>query len=177
MAFLCTDTFLTGSDGNAIDGGKTLQNRLAGALHNLTNTKGKPGTRSVPTCVKEDDGRSDAPSDRSGLNFARAPIKLQEERDCLSEDWREIWDQCTIEFADYEAGASIYVPNRRIRFGPFFALHKYTITDFEKIILHEYLHAAFRFEIKLKEFHHGMMRQVLIYNLRYSEPPNPVSVD
>ncbi|HUL07526.1 MAG TPA: hypothetical protein VLV76_14405 [Candidatus Acidoferrum sp.] len=177
MAFLCTETFLAGSDGKAVDGGKTLQNSITGALHNLTHTRGTPGKRNLPTCGKAEDGQSDARTDRSGLNFPRTPIKLQEERDFLSEEWKQIWDECTIEFADEEAGASIYVPDRRIRFGPFFVLNKYSITDFEKIILHEYLHAAFRFDNTLKEFHHGMMRQVLIYNLRYSEPANPVAVD
>jgi hypothetical protein len=177
MAFLCTDTFLAGSDGRAVDGGKTLQNSLEGALRNLTHTKGAPGTRSVLAGDKSKDGQSDARADRSGLNFARVPVKLQKERDFLSDDWPQIWDECTIEFADEEAGASIYVPDRRIRFGPFFVLNKYTITDFEKIILHEYLHAAFRFDNTLKSFHHGMMEQVLIYNLHYKPPANPVSVD
>ncbi len=177
MAFLCTDTFLAGNDRTVVDGGKILQSGLAAALHNLTNTKGTLGTRNVHTCVKEDGSQPHTMADRAGLDFARAPFKLREERDFLSEDWREIWAACTIEFADYEAGASIYVPGRRIRFGPFFALHKYTINDFEKIILHEYLHAAFRFENSLKDFHHGMMEQVLIYNLGYKPPANPVSVD
>jgi hypothetical protein len=177
MAFLCTDTFLAGSDSTVVDGGKILQSRLAAALHNLTNTKGTLGTRTAHTCVREDGSQPHTMADRAGLNFARAPFKLREERDFLSEDWREIWDACTIEFADYESGASIYVPNRRIRIGPFFALHKYTINDFEKIILHEYLHASFRFENRLKDFHHGMMEQVLIYNLHYRPPANPVSVD
>jgi len=177
MAFLCTETFLAGSDGKAVDGGKRLQSRLEGALHNLTNTKGRPGTRSVHCGTKAEDGQSDTLADRTGLNFAPAPIKLREERDFLSEEWKQIWDDCTIEFSDEEAGASIYVPDRRIRFGPFFLMHSYTITDFEKIVLHEYLHAAFRFDNTLKSFHHGMMEQVLIYNLRYKPPANPVSVD
>jgi hypothetical protein len=177
MAFLCTDTFLAGSDGTVVDGGKILQSRLSAALHNLTNARGTPGTRNAHTCIREDDSQGHTMAARAGLNFAPVPFKLREERDFLSEDWREIWDECTIEFADYEAGASIYVPGRRVRFGPFFAVHKYTINDFEKIILHEYLHAAFRFENRLKDFHHGMMEQVLIYNLGYKPPANPVSVD
>lgn len=176
MAFLCTETFLAGSDGKTVDGGKVLQNHLASALHNLTRRQGTAGKRSVHTCADE---RTDVHSEavRAGLNYDHAPVKLQEDRDFLREDWKEIWDKCTIEFADYEAGASIHVPSRRIRFGPFFALHKYSITDFEKILLHEYLHAAFRFDNTLKSFHHGMMEQVLIYNLRYKPPANPVSVD
>jgi hypothetical protein len=176
MAFLCTETFLAGSDGKTVEGGKTLQNRLASALYNLTQKHGAPGKRSVHSCVNE---RTDVHSEavRAGLNYAHVPVKLRQERDYLSDDWKEIWEECTIEFADYESGASIHVPRRRIRFGPFFALHKYSITDFEKIILHEYLHAAFRFESDLKEFHHGMMEQVLIQNLGYEAPANPVSVD
>lgn len=176
MAFLCTETFLAGSDGKAVDGGKTLQNRLGGALHNLTGRSGEKGTRSVHDCVSEG-GDAHTEVDRVGLDYPRAPVKLDPERDFLSDEWKQIWQECTIEFADYETGASIYVPERRIRFGPFFLTHSYTITDFEKIILHEYLHAAFRFDNTLKSFHHGMMEQVLIYNLRYKPPANPVSVD
>lgn len=176
MAFLCTETFLTGNDGKTVEGGKTLQNRLASALYNLTQRHGVPGKRNVHTCVSE---RTDVHSEavRAGLDYGHVPVKLRPERDFLSDDWKEIWQACTIEFADYESGASIHVPSRRIRFGPYFALHKYSITDFEKIILHEYLHAAFRFENTLKEFHHGMMEQVLIHQLHYKAPANPVSVD
>ena len=176
MAFLCTETFLSGSDGKAVDGGKNLQNRLIGALRNLTGQHGQNATRSVHSCIDEG-GDAHTEVDRVGTDFPRAPRKLNAERDFLSDEWQQVWQDCTIEFADYEPGASIYVPERRIRFGPFFLLHSYTITDFEKIILHEYLHAAFRFDNQLKSFHHGMMEQVLIYNLRYRPPANPVSVD
>jgi|SRR6185312_1401551 len=174
MAFLCTETFLTGSDGKAVEGGKTLQNRLASALYNLTRGHGVPGKRTVQ--ITGPDG-AQTEAVRAGLNYAKVPPKLSEDDDFLGPGWEKIWDECTIEFADSESGASIHIPSRRIRFGPFFALHKYTITDFEKIILHEYLHAAFRFDNKLKEFHHGMMQQVLIYNHGYKEPANPVAVD
>jgi hypothetical protein len=177
MAFLCTDTFLADSEGKAVDGGKILENRLHAALYDLTRTKGASARRTVHSCVNESRTSVHTEVERSGLNYPKAPVKLREERDFLRDDWKQIWDECTIEFADYEAGASIHVPTRRIRFGPFFTRNRFSITDFEKIILHEYLHAAFRFENTLKSFHHGMMEQVLIHNLGYKPPANPVSVD
>ena len=176
MAFLCTETFLAGSDGKAVDGGKTLQNRLGAALRNLTGRSGVVGKRSVHDCADES-AETHTEVDRVGLDYPHAPVKLKPDRDFLADDWQQTWKDCTIEFADNEPGASIYVPERRIRFGPFFVLHSYTVTDFEKIILHEYLHAAFSFDNSLKSFHHGMMEQVLIYNLGYRPPANPVSVD
>ena len=175
MAFLCTETFLAGSDGTAIDGGKTLEGKLIGALRHLTLNHGRSATRQVNGCNKAQDGVVDAPVTRAGLEFPHWPRGLKPGRDTLRDEWQSIWNELTIEFADEESGASIYIPDRRVRIGPFFTTRDYGVRDFQKILLHEYLHAALA--IEMREAHHGMIEQVLIYNLGYAPPANPVSLD
>ena len=175
MAFLCTQTFLTGSDGQKIDGGKLLQNHVEAALKAIVGRGGASANRDVDTCAKSDDGRSPAVKPAGGLDFPGAPMRLRQERDFLRDDWKAIWKQTTIEFADEEAGASIYVPNRRVRIGPFFLDKRFDAKAMEKIVLHEFLHAAFA--VEMRAAHHGLMEQVLIFNLKYKRPANPAGVD
>jgi hypothetical protein len=182
MAFLCTQTFLTDSAGAKIDGGKVLENKIAHALYRITGRYGVSDTREVDSCKQADDGKVPAMVTRSGLNYPAAPYRLRQERDTLKEDWKLIWKKVTIEYSDEETGASIYLPpevnpiqNKRVRIGPFFLSHHYTIRDFEKIVLHEFLHAAL--DIDMREAQHGMMEQVLVFNMGYAPPANPVSLD
>jgi len=175
MACLYTQTFLAGGDGTAINGGKTLQARLVGALRHLTSHHGQSTTRSVNGNPKSEDGDDAAPVTRAGIDFPHWPNGLKQGRDTLRDEWQTIWKEVTIEFDDEESGASIYVPDRRVRIGPFFTSHDYGVRDFQKILLHEYLHAAL--DIKMREAHHGMIERVLIYNLGYPPPANPVSLD
>jgi hypothetical protein len=173
MAFLCTTTFLSGGDGKVIDGGKLLELKLAHALHRITRGHGRQGTRDVNLVNSEDE--KPILARRPGLDFPLQPRRLEPGRDGLRTDWVDLWKKMTIEYSDAESGASIYIPHVRTRIGPFFLDKRFSIPDFEKILLHEFLHAAFIY--KFREAHHGMMEQVLVYNIGYPPPANPVSVD
>jgi hypothetical protein len=183
MAFLCTTTFLADGSGRAVDGGKYLETRLILALWKISGQKGVARKRMVPGCPKAEDSSSTTTVERAGLDFPDAPQRLSKGRDFLRDDWKEIWKQMTVEFSDEELGASIYRPKRRVRIGPFFTGTKFTekgekrfsVVDMQKVLLHEFLHAAFTIEDR--QFHHGMISQVLIGNLGYPEPANPASVD
>jgi hypothetical protein len=175
MAFLCTQTFLTDSTGGKIDGGKVLQNKIGHALRRVTGKHGVEKVRDVDSCKQADDGESPVIASLSGLDYPAAPHGLRTDRDFLRGEWKEIWKEVTIEFADEESGASIYVPNRRVRIGPFFLAERFTVRDLEKIVLHEFLHAGF--DIEMRAAHHGLMEQVLIFNMGYHRPANPASLD
>lgn len=107
-------------------------------------------------------------SGRDG-SYLTAPRKLNKERDFLKANYKEIWKMCTIRFNPTEPGASIK-GKKDINIGPFFLSGKITITDMEKTILHEYLHAALDTSSDLG--HHGLIYQILIENLKYPEPAN-----
>jgi len=96
-----------------------------------------------------------------------APNKLNAERDNLKEDYREIWKKCTIEYDPDETGASVLMKSYRIRLGPFFLRPSIKIVDLEEVLLHEFLHVALA--IGDKQFHHGLMTQILRYELGYKE--------
>jgi hypothetical protein len=175
MAFLCTQTFLSGSDGKKIEGGKLLENHLRHGLHRITGKPGVADSRVVDRCPKEDDGVAPVSATVAGVAYASHPSRMKPDRDFLRDDWKSIWKELTIEFSDEETGASIHVPNRRVRIGPFFLDRRFSSRDMEKIVLHEYLHAAF--DLAMREAHHGMMEQVLVYNMGYAPPANPASLD
>jgi hypothetical protein len=101
--------------------------------------------------------------------YVTAPRKLNADRDTLRADYKKIWKECTITFDPKEAGASIQSA-RHIHIGPFFLQARFTVMDMEKIILHEFLHAAL--DIAWKDAHHSMMEQIIKYNLRYPGPAN-----
>jgi hypothetical protein len=102
--------------------------------------------------------------------YFTAPTKLKKDRDSLKDDYEIIWIECTLEFDEGEAGASIFVSRREIKIGPFFLASRFTTTDMEKIILHEYLHAALAVD---RQYHHSFMEQIIKYNLGYPGPWNP----
>jgi len=163
MAFLFTAEFSTGADGQPAEDGAKMLEKIKQALKNITGHGGKEKTT------------QHLGYDRVGLEYWSVPTRLRTDRDFLRDEWRDIWRQCTIEFDPQETGASIHVPTRRIRIGPFFQQSRFTVRDFEKIILHEFLHAAFSFG--MREADHGMMQQVLIYNIGYHPPANPAGCD
>jgi hypothetical protein len=163
MAFLFTAEFLTGADGQPVEDGSKMLDKVKQALKNITGSGGKQTTT------------KDLGYDRVGIEYWSPPLKLRQNRDCLRDEWRDIWRKCTIEFDGEERGASIHVPTRRIRIGPFFLQSRFAARDFEKIILHEFLHAAFSFG--MREADHGMMEQVLIFNIGYHPPANPAECD
>ena len=55
----------------------------------------------------------------------------------------------------------------RIRLGPFFLRPSIKVVDMEEVILHEFLHVAL--DIKDRQFHHGLMTQILKYEIGYKE--------
>lgn len=111
------------------------------------------------------------PQDTDGyVPYYDPPKKLQRERDNLKENFAIIWIQCLISYDDDERGASIAVSRRDIKIGPFFLQKRFTSLDLEKIILHEYLHAALDVE---SQFHHSFMEQIIKYNLKYQGAWNP----
>ena len=151
-----------GSDGSAIDGGKTLQNRLASALYNLTRGHGVPGKRTLQI-TGADGTRTEAV--RAGLDYAKVPPELMEDDDFSSAQVGEdLRTTARSNSPTANPGHRSISPAAASASAPISRSINTLITDFEKIILHQYLHAAFRFDSQLKEFHHGMMRQVLIYN-------------
>lgn len=96
-----------------------------------------------------------------------APKKLDRERDNLKDDYKKIWRECTIEYDPEETGASVLMSKRQIKLGPFFLRPSIKITDLEEVILHEFLHVAL--DIKDRQFHHGLMTQILKYEIGYPE--------
>jgi hypothetical protein len=164
MAFLFTADFAATGDGQPHHGGTEMLVKIKNALKSLTGKDGKPGKKRDPVGYERD-----------GLDYPVPPVKLRQDRDFLKDEWRSIWKNCTIEFDGDEAGASIHIPTSRIRIGPFFLQGRFGVKDFEKIIIHEFLHAAFIFEFR--DAHHGMMEQVLIHNLHYTPPANPAELD
>lgn len=96
-----------------------------------------------------------------------APRELKAGRDNLRSDYREIWKKCTIEFDSEETGASVLMKSYQIKIGPFFLRPSIKIVDLEEVLLHEFLHVAL--DISDRQFHHGIMTQILKYNLGYKE--------
>jgi hypothetical protein len=103
-------------------------------------------------------------------NWTVAPAPLVAERDFLREDFRTIWLHATIRFDPAEPGASVRL-RKDIRVGPFFLGAATTVLDLEKVLLHEYLHAAIDLE-GLRE-QHDLIERVLQHHLGYPGSPNP----
>ena len=99
-----------------------------------------------------------------------APTPLVPERDFLRNDWRTIWLQCTIRFDPAEPGASVRV-RQDVRLGPFFLGSATTVLALEKVLLHEYLHAALVLD-RIDE-QHDLIDRVVEFHLGYPGPPNP----
>ena len=106
---------------------------------------------------------------RKGI-ILTAPRKLKQDRDNLKSDYKEIWKKCTIEYDPEETGASVLMKSFKIRLGPFFLKPIIKVKDLEEVILHEFLHVAL--DIKDRQFHHGLMTQILKYNIGYKEDSN-----
>ena len=92
---------------------------------------------------------------------------LDQERDGLKDNHDEIWEQCTIEYDQHEPGAEIEVIGGRMKLG--FAMRGYGVLDLEKVILHEFLHAA----LKSQTDQHDQIDFIIQFNLHYPGHPNP----
>ena len=104
-----------------------------------------------------------------------APTKLDADRDLLRSDYKLVWKQCTVEYDEKEAGAEIHVSDLRIVLGPF--MKHFGVTDLEKVILHEFLHAALDedWQKSGEQAQHGQINQIIKYNIGYSGAPNPAN--
>jgi hypothetical protein len=189
MAFVFTGSFVDGEKREVEEGARVLMNKVLGAVKQICGGRnGVAKTKrdhelpsELPTLVDRDGVKYPVqyPKIRAGLDFPSPPARLRQERDELDDDWKENWKSCTIEFSPREAGASVFLPTRRIMIGPFFLGPQYSVRDFEKIILHEYLHTTLRVkpppEMKT-QYDHGQIEQILIYNLHYRPPATPGGV-
>jgi hypothetical protein len=94
----------------------------------------------------------------------------------IKEHYLQIWNDCTLEYDLKQAGAEIYIPGKRMYLGPFM-LDYDDVVDLEKVIVHEYLHAAIQdatTRLGLQWSHHEINR-IVTYNLKYPDPPNPAN--
>jgi hypothetical protein len=94
----------------------------------------------------------------------------------IRSNYLQVWNDCTLEYDQAQRGAEIYVPGRRMYLGPFM-LDYDDVVDLEKVIVHEYLHAALLDEtsrLGLDHSHHEINR-IVTYNLKYPCPPNPAN--
>jgi hypothetical protein len=107
--------------------------------------------------------------------YGLAPTKLDAERDSLSPNYKSIWKQCTVEYDPEESGAEIYLKARRIVLGPFF--RAFEEMDLEKVILHEFLHAALDdgWQRLSEQAQHGQINLIIVSNIGYPPPPNPAN--
>ena len=107
--------------------------------------------------------------------YVPAPIKLSADRDLLDPDYKVIWKQCTIEYDPNEAGAEIYLKDRKIVLGPF--MKGFSVMELEKVILHEFLHAALDdgWQRLSEQAQHGQINLIIGYNIGYPPPPNPAN--
>ena len=105
------------------------------------------------------------------IPYYRVPVRLvKHSRDHLKSDFEDVWTWCMFSFDEEETGASMFVSKREATIGPFFLRSGFTSVDMEKIILHEYLHAALRYG---RQYHHSFIEQIIKYDLGYKGPWNP----
>jgi len=93
----------------------------------------------------------------------------------IRSNYRQVWNDCTLEYDQNQKGAEIYVPGRRMYLGPF--MLDYDVMELEKVIIHEYLHAALddaTTRTGYQASHHEINR-IITYNLGYDDPPNPAN--
>jgi hypothetical protein len=129
--------------------GKKVLDEVKQALRNLTGLNG--GTNGA---------------------YLVAPVKLNADRDVLKPSYKQIWNLCTIVYDDDEKGAEMSKAHQ-ITLGPL--LLSMSVTDIEKIILHEYLHEAIDIGVNVEEMEHGQINHIIRDNLHYPGPPNPAN--
>jgi hypothetical protein len=118
------------------------------------------------------------PHKRGIDKFPSPPNKLMDIMDDLRPEFPIIWKNLRICFDKTEPGASIS-PMFEITLGPFWLDNAVTQVDMQKVILHEYLHKAMRFEPP-SEFPPDQRRSLehstiddLLKQMGYRPPVNP----
>lgn len=102
--------------------------------------------------------------------------KLNPKNYPIRPNYLHVWNDCTLEYDLKQKGAEIYIPGRRMYLGPFM-LDYYDVVELEKVIVHEYLHAALEdatTRLGYQWSHHEINR-IVTYNLNYENPPNPAN--
>jgi hypothetical protein len=100
--------------------------------------------------------------------------KLDPQNYPIRPDYLQVWNVCTLEYDQNQRSAEIYVPGRQMFLGPFM-LDYDDVVDLEKVIVHEYLHAALldaTSRLGYQWSHHEINR-IISHNLKYPCPPNP----
>jgi hypothetical protein len=156
MAILIASTFVRETE---------LLNKVRDALRNLT------GFSSTEAAIK-----ANLPVD---YPFPVGPhgrlFRLDDDKDFLDPTYRSIWKQCTIQYDPIEPGAEIKVLERKMRLGP--AMRHYIVNDLEKVIIHEYMHAALdaTWQRETDVVQHGPINETIQFHLFYPGHPNPAN--
>jgi hypothetical protein len=95
--------------------------------------------------------------------------KLDPRVDPILPNYVQIWNDSTLEYKLDQHGAEICVLTKEMSIGPFFL--DSDVTSLEKVIIHEYLHAA----LKFKQGQHGHINTIIHERLKYPGPPNPAN--
>ena len=156
MATLKPETFSTEYSED-----RDLLKNVRSALFNLT---GIPRTGGA-----SDDERVDFTS----ITGKGVLSRLNVARDVLRPDYRRYWEYTTVVYDTEQHGAEINIEDRKIILGPF--LIGMGVEDAEKVIIHEFLHAALDddWQRSTEQEQHGQINHIIIYGPHYSEPANP----
>jgi hypothetical protein len=102
--------------------------------------------------------------------------KLDPKNYPIRSNYLQVWNDCTLEYDQNQKGAEIYVPGRRMYLGPFM-LDYDDVVDLEKVIVHEYLHAALEDATTRigYQWSHNEINRIVTQNLKYADPPNPAN--
>jgi len=142
-----------------------LLSGVRGALRNLT------GFESTAAAIKANlPVEYPFPVGPNGMLF-----RLNADNDDLDPTYKFIWQQCTIQYDPKEPGAEIEVTGRIMRLGP--AMRHYVVKDLEKVIIHEYMHAALNANWQPMNYlaQHDPINHTIQFNLLYPGHPNPAN--
>jgi hypothetical protein len=100
--------------------------------------------------------------------------QLNEKRDRIQHNYRQIWDSLTLEYDMDQPGAEIFIQDKRMFVGPFMLDYVNPI-DLEKVIIHEYLHAVLEvfYQTRGLNTQHDQIDLIIREGLKYKGPPNP----
>jgi hypothetical protein len=107
--------------------------------------------------------------------YTAAPRNLNPDRDHLRPNYKAVWQLCTIEYDPDEPGAEVPAGTRTLKIGPFLQLPGTSVTDVEKVILHEYLHLVVDIGWNEGQAQHPQINSIIRDSLKYAGPPNPAN--